>query len=97
MSEVVAAIRDTALLERIAEQAWKDLACSPAHSYEAFSLRCAAVMDEECAARPALQLATHPYIKTHFAWTLHCSPSYIYRKYVAQALQRVLFSSGVRG
>lgn len=96
VGEVVAAIRDTALLERIAEQAWKDLACSPAHSYEAFSLRCAAVMDEECAARPALQPVTRPYTETHFAWTLHCSPSYFYRKHVAQALQRVLFSSGVR-
>ncbi|MCG9081338.1 hypothetical protein [Laribacter hongkongensis] len=97
IDEVVAAIRDTALLERIAEQAWKDLACSPTNSYKAFAQHCAAVMDEEYAARPALQPVVCSYTATQFAWILRCSPSHMYRKHVAQTLQRVLFSSGVRG
>lgn len=97
VGEVVAAIRDTAWLERIAEQAWKDLACSPANSYEAFARKCATVMDEEWAARPALQLAVRPYTATQFAWMLRFSPTYMYRKHVAQVLQRVLLSAGMRG
>lgn len=97
ITEVVAAIQDTVLLERIAEQAWKDLACSPAHSYEAFARRCAAVMDEECVARPELLPAQRPYTASQFNWVLRRSFRYMYRKHIAQPLQRVLFGSSLRG
>jgi len=97
ITEVVAAIRDAALLERIAEQAWQDLACSPAHTYEAFARRCAAVMDEEFAARSALQPAVRPYTASEFTWALHRSPRYMYQKHVGRTLQRLLFGSSLRG
>jgi hypothetical protein len=97
IGEVVAAIGDTATLERIADQAWRDLACSPENSYESFAIRCAAVLDEECDTRIALQLTQCPYTTSQFAWALRSSPSYMYRKHIAQGLQRILFSTGLRG
>lgn len=98
VAEVVAAVRDTALLQRIAQQAWEDLACEPAHTYEAFAQHCAAIMDEECERRAELlRAADVPYTARQFAWALRLSPSYMYRKHVAQRLQGLLFASVARG
>lgn len=97
LAEVVDAIRNAALLERIAQQAWEDLACAPVHSYSSFAEFCSRVMDEECVAREHVLSADMHYTAAEFRSALSRSPTYLFRQYVAQPLQALVLGSPLRG
>jgi hypothetical protein len=75
IEEVVAAIGDNDVLERIARQARQDLACAPAHSYRAFAARCAPVIDEEYVLHDYIHPAAVPHTGQEFRRALTRSPA----------------------
>ncbi len=97
MVEVVAALQDNKILEKISETAYQDLAADPLYSYKEFAARCAGVLTEEVLKRKRTRSDCRHYTKQEFTSSLRRSPSFQFRKHIALRLQRwVLSSSSTR-
>jgi hypothetical protein len=96
MADVVAALQDHLLLEKISENAYRDLAAAPQYSYEEFAKLCASVLSEEVVKRKHMQPACRHYTKQEFGSVLLRSPSFQFRKHIALKLQRWILSSSTK-
>jgi hypothetical protein len=95
MADVVTALRNTTQIEKIAENAYKDLAAAPQYSYDEFAVRCAHVLSEEVSMREHVRTASTHYTTQEFRNALSKSPSFQFRKHIALKLQDWMLSSSV--
>jgi hypothetical protein len=95
VAEVIAALRDTAGLQRMVDRTFGEVAQSPANAYRTFIGRFDDVLEREIAAR-AKPLATEPYDTASFRNALLASPAYAWKRVTSITLQRLLLGTGLR-
>lgn len=95
MPEVVAALRNHVLLERISENAYRDLAASHQYTYEQFATHCSKVLSEEVVRRKHMRPACQHYTTQEFQSVLRKSLAFQFRKHIALKLQGWILASSV--
>ncbi len=93
IEEVLAALQDYLLLEKLATNAYNDLAANPGHAYSAFTKRCALILEEQFATYSELKFSTSHYMHSQYKLALRRSIRYQFRKHVALRLQGLVLSS----
>lgn len=94
-ADVIAALRDTAGLQRMVDRAFAEVAQNPANAYQTFIGRFDDVLEREVAAR-SRPLATRPYDAASFRSALLASPAYAWKRVTSSTLQRLLLGTGLR-
>jgi hypothetical protein len=95
VAEVIAALRDTAGLQRMVDRTFGEVAQNAAYSYKTFISRFDDVLEHEVTAR-SRPLATQPYDAASFRSALLASPAYAWKRVTSSVLQRLLLGTGLR-
>jgi hypothetical protein len=95
LDEVVQALQDDVTMQRIADNAYRDLVADPRFSYQWFAQHCAAIMAAEILTRHCVP-ADRRYNRASFFLALSTSPKYLFRRYVAQHLQALILGTALR-
>lgn len=94
-TEVLAALRDTAGLQRMVDRTFTEVACNPAYAYTTFVARFDDILEREIVTR-AKPVAVRPYGAVSYRSALICSPAYACKRLTSSALQRLLLGTGLR-
>jgi hypothetical protein len=95
IEEVVSAIKNPALLQTIADRAYREIAMNPLYSYQHFIAGFDEVIEQELSARnkPA---AARPYTRAGYRFDLAKSPRYVIHRAIVFFLQRLFLGTRVR-
>jgi hypothetical protein len=95
LDQVLAAVRDTAGLQAMADRAYQEVACNPAWSYRRFIETFDAEVDREVAPR-GRSGSRRGYSRAGFAFALARSPAWVAHRAVSTTVQRLLLGTGLR-
>ena len=97
IKEVIEALKDNALLEKIVVKTRIDLIENQIYSLEYFAKFCGNILFEELKQRSIIAARRNTYSVYSFYLDLIRSPSYLFQLYLAQLLQTVFLNSAIRG
>jgi hypothetical protein len=93
--EIASVVRDSVKMQKIADDAFEEVARNPAYSYEAFGKEFALAVEVRFV-KTGLRPVSNPYSRAQFFFALGTSARFVTHRLLSRGLQKLLLGTGLR-